>query len=113
MTAVLKIDSVSVAEPVKGTMNAVFTVTLQGNRLAPVTVKYQTVDGTAKNKDDFTAVSGTLTFTPGGPTTQKITVKIKRDKEVGDEWFFVQLSQPTYATLSTDSGQGIGTIIDT
>ena len=110
-TATLQIDKVAVSEPVKGTVNAVFTVTLTGQSLAPVTVKYQTVGDTATSGKDFTVVAGTLTFTPGYATTQKITVKIKSDKLVEDtEQFFVRLLPPNYGTLSTVPDQGIGTI---
>lgn len=112
-TAELKIDSIAIAEPVRGTVNAVFTVSLQGTSLAPVTVQYQTVGDTATSGTDFTATSGMLVFTPGKTTTQTITVKIKADKLLeDDERFFLQLSQPKYATLA-DPGQGIGTIKNT
>jgi hypothetical protein len=109
--AVLKIDSVEIAEPVRGTVDAKFTVSIQNLGLPPVTVNYQTVDGTATAGSDFIAKSGTLVFTPGKATTQTITVKIKSDKLLeADEQFLLQLFQPRYATLSPDAGQGIGTI---
>ena len=57
-----------------------FTVTL--NRALPgqVTVGYDTLDGTAVAGEDYTPVSGTLTFSPG-TTTQTVPVPVVRDQE--------------------------------
>ncbi|HZZ37155.1 MAG TPA: Calx-beta domain-containing protein, partial [Caulobacteraceae bacterium] len=57
---------------------AVFTVTMSGSISAPTTVWYSTINGTASSTaGDFTALTGqALTFNPGGPTTQQITVPI-------------------------------------
>jgi hypothetical protein len=42
-----------------------FTVTLSAPSASPVTIHYQTADGTAIAGEDYTATSGTLTFDPG------------------------------------------------
>jgi hypothetical protein len=108
---VLSIDSVTIEPPAIGTVDAVFKVTLTGQALAPVTVKYTTANGTARSVEDYTRVAGTLTF-PLGTSDQMIVVKVKRDSVVRDEQFTVRLSAPTYAVLSPALGQGIGTIHD-
>jgi beta-glucanase (GH16 family) len=45
--------------------NAAIDVTLDAASTVPVTVSYTTQDGTAVSNVDYTAVSGTLVFTPG------------------------------------------------
>ena len=49
----------------EGDGTATITVTLSGAWGQQVTVDYATSDGTAKEPGDYTAASGTLTFTPG------------------------------------------------
>jgi hypothetical protein len=75
-----------------------------------VTVNYSTADGTATAGEDYTATSGTLTFSPG-ETTNTVFVQIIDDLIYeGDETFSLNLSDPTNATISDD--QGIGTILN-
>lgn len=52
-----------------------FTVTLSSSYASPITVDYATSNDTATAGIDYTAISGTLTFTPGD-TTRTITVPI-------------------------------------
>jgi uncharacterized repeat protein (TIGR01451 family)/CSLREA domain-containing protein len=62
------------------------------------------------NGADFDTLSGQVTFTPTGPLTQTITVRVIGDilDEPG-ETFFVNLSNPR-GTAVIAKGQGIGTI---
>ncbi|MEV6493050.1 Calx-beta domain-containing protein, partial [Actinoplanes sp. NPDC051633] len=73
-----------------------------------MTVHYATQDGTAKeNDDDYDGVSGTLTFTGGGPTSKPVKVDIEDDLIFEtDETFTVKLSSPTPAgaVISKDTG---------
>jgi chitinase len=88
----------------------VFTVTLSAASASQVTVRYATVNGTAKSgrTGDFTATSGTLTFNPG-QTTKAISVAVRNDTLVEpDETFFVDLSRASGATIAV--GRGTGTI---
>lgn len=89
-----------------------FTVRLSQPSSKPVTVLYATSNGTATAGEDYVANSGTLTFNPG-QQEQKISVRVIGDDKVGEgnETFFLTLSAPTNATLSTDS-QNIGIILD-
>lgn len=88
---------------------AQFTVTLTGASTQTVTVNYATADGTATAGSDYTATSGTLTFNPGDPTTQTITVNVTADstaEALNQETFFVNLSGATNATIADPQGQG-------
>ena len=60
-----------------------------------VTVKYATADGTAKAGRDYSAVSGTLTFTPG-QTSRTVPIPISKDTTVEpNRTFTLNLSAPT------------------
>ncbi len=85
----------------------IFTVSLVEGYTKPVTVQYQTANGTATATSDFTAKSGTLTFEPGGETTRTIVVPVIGDEtDESDETFSVQLTQPTNATIQTATATG-------
>jgi len=107
----LVITDQEVDEGDNGSVDAVFEVTLSPASALPVTVDYTTTDGTAVSGDDYTAISGTLTFTPG-ETSKTITVTVIGDKidEGTSETFTVSLSAETNASLV--DGQGLGTILD-
>jgi uncharacterized membrane protein YgcG len=121
-TAVLTINS-TVAEPAisignysadegnSGLTPFTFTVTLSNPSRSDVTVNYATADGTAMiSDDDYQATSGTLTFDPG-TTSQPITVEVVGDtKFEANETFYVNLTDPSGATLANT--QGVGTIIN-
>ena len=106
----LSINDISVTEGDSGTSNATFTVTLSGASSQPITVKYATVEGTAKATSDYLATNGTLTIAPG-ITSQTITIPIVGDLINEDsETFNLQLSDATNATLL--KAVGVSTIID-
>lgn len=103
-------DAGTVTEPVSGTVDATFVVTLSQMAGVPVTVSYATLAGTATSGGDFEATSGQLTFAPG-ETEKSIVVKVKADDESeGDETFTVVLSSPTNAQIV--DGVGLATIRD-
>ncbi|MBA2732119.1 MAG: lamin tail domain-containing protein [Acidobacteria bacterium] len=107
-TPTLSINSVLVTEGDSGTKTLDFTVTLSAASGQTVTVDYATADNTATAGTDYQAASGTLTFIPGD-TTETISVTINGDTTVEpDETFFVNLTNPVNATLTT--AQGTGTI---
>ncbi len=83
-----------------------FTVTLTGTSNQTVTVDFQTGDGTAKAGSDFTAASGTVTFT-AGETAKSISVATLEDTiREEDETFSVTLTNPEGATLADDTATG-------
>lgn len=104
--------SIASVRAVEGSGLFVFTVTLSSLSTQPVTVRYATANGTAVagSRGDYTATSGTLRFNPG-ETVKTIAVAVRNDSLVErDETFFVNLSQPTAASIQT--GRATGTILD-
>ena len=83
-----------------------FTVTLDEAASGTVTVDYTTSDGTADAGDDYTAKSGTLSFS-AGTTSKTLSVGIEDDIEnESDETFTVTLSNPSGADLGTATATG-------
>lgn len=104
----LQIGNVAIVEGNTGSQDAVFTVNLSTASTQAVTVGYATADSTALAGSDYTATTGVLTFAPG-ETSQMIRVPIAGDELVeANETFFVNLTNPTNATITT--AQGVGTI---
>ena len=98
----ISINDVTVTEGNSGTANATFTVTLSAQPGAtPVTLNYATSNGTAVAPGDYTATSGSLSFT-GTTTTRTISVPI-----VGDT-----ASEATETFTVTLSGAVGGSIVD-
>lgn len=95
----------------EGTGPAVVTVTLSPSSSLTVTVDYGSSDGTAEAGSDYTTVSDTLAFAPGG-TSLTFTVPITDDVEVeGNETVDLALSNPINASLGTPD-QAVLTITD-
>jgi hypothetical protein len=90
----------------------VFTVTLAAAYDQPVTMSFQTANGTATTSDgDYAAKSGTLTFAPG-ETTKTITIEVQGDnRRESDESFYLDLSSNNSNSLFTKR-RGIGTILN-
>lgn len=95
----LTIGDVTVAENVAGGM-VTLTVMLSRGVVQPVTVDVITASGTATVGSDFTGINQTLTFSPGGPLMQMVTISIANDAIVElDEEFLVNLSNATGAAI--------------
>jgi hypothetical protein len=104
------INNVSVTEGASAAVNATFTVTLSAQSGKTVTVNYATQNATATAPSDYTAATGTLTFTPG-TTTRQITVVVAHDTaDEPTEQYTVGLSGAANATIN--DAQGVGTIND-
>ena len=104
------IDSPSVAEGDRGSVNLTFTVSLSPASDQQATVNYASSDGTANGATagtDYTAVNGTLTFAPG-TTSRTIRVSVTGDTEFEpDETVVVTLSNATSgANIATAVGTG-------
>ena len=80
-----------------------FTVSLSVESEQTVAVQYATSSGTATSGTDFTAKSGTLAFPPG-VTSGTVSVQTTEDTDdEEDETFTLTLSNPTNATLGTNT----------
>jgi Calx-beta domain len=100
------------AEPVSGTRDLVFTITLSQAAVANVSVSFQTADGTAVSgtcgTDDYTNTNGSTTFFPG-ERLKTVNVPVCADVlNEANETFLVNLTNPVGAVIG--DGQGIGTI---
>jgi probable HAF family extracellular repeat protein len=106
----LTISNISMTEGNSDTTTAVFTVTLSAASSFPVTVQDATADDTATAGSDYQAASDTLTFAPG-QTSKTISISVIGDRIAeANETFYVNLSEPTNATIA--NGQGVCTILD-
>jgi len=84
----------TVAHGTSGTVNQYARVYLDVKSAEVITVKFITVDGTAKANVDYKAVSTTVTFTPG-QVTQSIAIPIIGIKTtVPTRTFKVEIEQP-------------------
>jgi ribosomal protein L35AE/L33A len=103
----LSIDDVTVSEGNAGTVEATFTIKLTPSSLLPVTVNFATSDGSATAPGDYLPTSGGRTFLVG-QTTKKVTVTVSGDvlDEASYDTFFVNLSDPTNATIADAQGRG-------
>ena len=88
-----------------------FTVTLGRAAGAPVTVAYETADGSAQAPADYQAASGRLTFPAESTAAQQIEVRLRNDR-IGEsrETFTVALRDPRGAALV--AATATGTILD-
>ena len=113
----LSIADASLVEGNAGKTNMSFTVTLSAISGRTVSVSYATADDTAVTTGlivaggtDYTAKTGTLTFSPG-QTTKTILVPITGDTTLEpDETFTVTLATPINAAITDDTG--VGTIVN-
>jgi probable HAF family extracellular repeat protein len=109
-TPAVSIGDVTIFEGNTGTWNAGFLLTVSPMTTSPVTLSYSTANGTATAGTDYNAASGTVTI-PAGRTTWAVYVTVRSDrKREPDETFFVNLANPSGATIS--DSQGTGTIRD-
>ncbi|MBI2928089.1 MAG: DUF11 domain-containing protein, partial [Verrucomicrobia bacterium] len=98
----ISIAGVAAPEGDSGQSDAICVVTLSGPSSEEITVKYATIDGSAKAGEDYVATAGTLTFAPG-VTAKNVPVPIKGDVIYeADEVCYVLLTDPTRATLGPD-----------
>ena len=105
------VGEASVTEGNTGTKTITFTVTLSSPPTAPVTVTYDTQDGSATAAGgDYQAKTGTVTFGIG-ETSKTVTVLVNGDR-LGeyDEYFYLRLTEATGAVIL--NGYGQGTILD-
>ena len=104
------IAAASILEGNVGRRTLVFVVTLSAPSRRPVSVRWATVDGTARAGRDYLAARGIVAFTPG-QTRKAIGVTVLCDRGVeADETLFVALTRPVNGTLATIPLRATGTI---
>jgi hypothetical protein len=102
----LQINNVRRVEGNTGQRAAVFTVSLSQASSEIVTVDYATANNSAIAGQDYTSLSGRLTFNPN-ETQKTIRVQVLGDTLLErDEQFLVNLSNASNATLGTRTGAG-------
>ncbi len=111
MPPAIAVNDVVVTEGNSGTVNAAFTVSLNHAFYLPVTVAYNTADGTATTVgNDYNGASGTITFAPGS-TSAVVNVQVRGDTVAeANETFTLNLTAPTNATIA--DGTGVATIVN-
>ncbi|MCX7785804.1 MAG: T9SS type A sorting domain-containing protein, partial [candidate division WOR-3 bacterium] len=93
-----------------GTKPFTFVVSLSNPSYQQITVDFATANGTALTPGDYIANSGVVTFAPGD-VSEDIVVQVVSDKIFEpDEYFYVNLSNPTNAIFGDN--QGLGTILN-
>ena len=99
----ISVEGITIVEGTGGTTTAVVDVKLDGEIASPVTVDFETADGTATLADlDYTDTSGTATLPAGKNTTTTISIDITPDGDVEpDEYFEVGLLVPASDPLIT------------
>jgi Calx-beta domain/FG-GAP-like repeat len=105
----ISINDVTVTEGNTGSASATFILTLSAAYDTPVTLHYETANGSAAAGSDYTAASGNVTVT-AGQTTQTITVAVLGDRLPEPTEDFVVNLTTTDAFLG--DGQGVGAILD-
>ncbi|MCX5671736.1 MAG: PA14 domain-containing protein, partial [Planctomycetota bacterium] len=108
----VSINSISQSEGNSGTSPFVFTVTLSAAAASAVSVDWATADGTASAAaNDYLSAGGTVSFLPG-ETSKTVSVLVVGDTGIEpDEQFYVDLSNPSPATVAIFKSRGIGTIL--
>ncbi|NDC64889.1 MAG: hypothetical protein EBZ59_13135, partial [Planctomycetia bacterium] len=109
---VVSIASASIIEGNSGNQRLFFTIALSAAATQTVSVRWATSNGTATAGRDYSAASGTVTFSPGQRVVT-VGVGVIGDRTVeADETFSVTLSAPIRATVSTTAGRATGTIVN-
>lgn len=100
---VISVADTTIIEGNSRTTQVALTLKLSSKALKPITVKYNTVDGTATlNDNDYIKTLGTVTFKKG-ETTKTIFLKINGDNHIeSDEYFNIQFTNQSTTLASID-----------
>jgi hypothetical protein len=96
----------AIEEGNSGAGNVVFTVQLSAPSALPVTIRYRTVDGTARaDLNDYVHTDGVVRFNPG-ETQQSIAIMVTGDMKLErSESLFIELAEPVNALLDQNSAR--------
>lgn len=110
VTPVVSIAGATVVEGESGSVLATLIISLSEAATQPVTVNYQTSNGTATAGVDYEASSGQVSFAVG-EISKTISIRIYGDTQVeADEQFYVTLSSPVGAVLDAGTSTAANTI---
>jgi len=103
----LQINDLQIAEPWGTSTQATFTISLDAPAPGAVTVRARTFDGSAVHGQwypDYVANDAVVTFAPGEQQKDfPVTVRGSGQDEP-DEWFGVELLEPSGASIADDTG---------
>ena len=104
----LSINDPSVLEGDSGTTALAFTISASAPYPQNITVRVNTANNTATTADnDYVAITNQTATIPAGSTSTTVNVTINGDTNFEeDETLFVNLSNPTNATITDGQGQG-------
>ena len=103
----------SITYSVNENATATITVTRTGGSNGTVSVNYATSNGTATAGQDYTAVSGTLTWADGDASPMSFTIPISNDNlEETNETVNISLSGVTGGATIGTPGSSVLTIVD-
>ena len=119
-TPTISITNVTAAEPISGSTDFVFTVSLTNPSSSQIAVNYATAagatnpatggSGSCAPGNDFLNTAGTFTFLPGD-TSKQLNVTVCSDSALEpDETFFVNLSGNSANSVLPANTKGTGTI---
>lgn len=108
----LFVSDPTVVEGDNGTTQAVFEIRLSEPATADITLNYTTANGTARAGQDYTAISGTITFL-AGQTVASVAVDVLGDTrfEPGESFSLVVTPETGIANGTADA-TGIATILE-
>lgn len=90
-----------------------FSVTRSAGSTGPVSVQWQTVNGTALAGTDFSAASGTLSWTDGDTAPKPISVTALNPSAIGpSKTFTIQLTGPTFGASIGGSASATVTLTE-
>jgi CSLREA domain-containing protein len=91
--------TINEGNPIAGppTQALTFFVQLSSPSALPVSVTYQTTDGTAQSPSDYLSLSGSLLFAPGETLKQLVVQTVLDNDPETDETFTLSLGVPTNA----------------
>lgn len=98
----LTVADLTVNEGNSGSANAVMTINISSPKATVTTVKYATVDGTAKAPGDYTTTSGTATIAANASSTTVNLPIVGDTLYEDDETFTFKLSEPSTGALLGD-----------
>lgn len=90
--------------------NSIFSISLNKPSFQTINVKYQTLDGTAINGNDYWVNNDLLVINPGDTIATVVVPIIDDSIEEDDEYFSLRISDPVNVVIANDTG--ICTIIE-